>query len=58
MPVCIHTQVYINAYPGIYFIPVNLSDPYGKRSPATENEKAGGLGSKQWWQLHWRKNKL
>ena len=26
-----------------YTIPVNLSDPHGRRSPAIENEKAGDL---------------
>ena len=25
----------------VYFIPVNLSDPHGRRSPAIQNEKAG-----------------
>ena len=27
----------------VTFIPVNLSDPHGRRSPAIPNEKAGGL---------------
>ena len=34
----LHVHVYAP-----FDIPVNLSDPHGRRSPATENDKAGGL---------------
>ena len=30
----------------LLLIPVNLSDPHGRRSPAIQNEKAGGLAQR------------
>ena len=29
-----------------FFVPVNLSDPHGRRSPAIQNEKTGGLAQR------------
>ena len=31
------------------FIPVNLSDPHGRRSPAIQNEKAGDFARRLFW---------